>query len=413
MERKVICFIQAFDCEHTIARTMQSIADQTYKNWFCFVLSNGNKDDVLAPNHSFDVIRSVASRDRRFVVLTKKRNSIDMYIPSLYRLASMFPEDFICSLDADDVYEPDFFERAVRFAEQEQLDIVCCGTRIMLRKNVEAADEREIGKRKIDNDTVILGEAFTQQFRSYRTYFNEMWGKLYRAKLFSDEKYSWAYAKKNFFGRFLPDTLFTFDTLSRCDALGILSGTSHKFYQFEQRKPTNATVMANEYTANRQKMISFRKIMYGSRYSIYDTYEYMEHFLKCHGKIGKSLHEYLQAILVGWLYDIYNRTLVSTADEKKLVEHAERIILNPRFDRLMRYRGTDQYDNLKGYRARKEYCILLRNTLAYQPAIHNREKRGKTGLPCSHITAARLERVIEKLDKIIVMLERKQGDTQC
>ena len=42
MERKVICYIQAFDCEKTIEAAMQSILNQTYKNWICFVLSNGN-----------------------------------------------------------------------------------------------------------------------------------------------------------------------------------------------------------------------------------------------------------------------------------------------------------------------------------------------------------------------------------
>lgn len=93
---------------------MQSVLDQTYTDWLCFVLSNGNKNTVNAPNWSFDVIKNFAAKDSRFIVWNKKTNAVDIYIPMLYHLARSFPDSYICSLDADDVYQNDFFERADR-----------------------------------------------------------------------------------------------------------------------------------------------------------------------------------------------------------------------------------------------------------------------------------------------------------
>lgn len=127
--KKVICYIQAFDCEYTIINSMSSILNQTYQNWYCFILSNGN-----VKNHTFDVIKSFAQHDKRFVLLNKKQNNLSMYIPSFWHLATIFPNDYICSLDSDDEYEEDFFERAIELAERHRLDIVACGTQILLKK---------------------------------------------------------------------------------------------------------------------------------------------------------------------------------------------------------------------------------------------------------------------------------------
>ena len=193
MERKVICYIQAFDCEKTIEAAMQSILNQTYKNWICFVLSNGNQ----APNYSFDIIKAFAARDRRFVVLNKKYNLIDMYIPMLYHLAKCFPDSYICSLDADDEYKSDFFERAITLAEENHLDIVACGTEIVWKKRAGSRKETLISKRELKEDRIIKDEAFTSQFPIYKPFFNEMWGKLYHASLFSGN-YDENYARENY-----------------------------------------------------------------------------------------------------------------------------------------------------------------------------------------------------------------------
>jgi len=400
MSKKVICYIQAFDCEHTIEAAMQSILDQTYENWLCFVLSNGNKNTAEAPNWSLDIIKNFAARDSRFVVLNKRDNDITRYMQMLYLLARSFPDCFICSLDADDVYKSDFFERAVMLAETEKLDIVACGTDIVLKKNSNATEETFLRCRMVEENMIIRGEAFTRRFAEYKPFFNEMWGKLYRANLFSPQ-HNEAYAQKNYWRHFLPDTLFIIDNLSRSTAIGILSGTSHKFYQFEQRNATNATTFVNVEQANFHPE---GNKLYIHRFSVYATYETVMKFLRSHGEIDEALYEYMQAVLFGWFEDFFSRTLLLTAIESKLTYHVKRLIFNPKFDELIAYKDSGKYDNLRGYQKRLDFCIRLRHMMMAQEVIHNRRFLIIKNLPCTPFTQRELNKIIDKLDSTIQML---------
>lgn len=399
MSKQIICYIQAFDCEKTIESAMQSVLDQTYENWLCFVLSNGNQ----APNYSLDVIKSFAARDRRFVVLNKEHNLIDMYIPTLYHLAKCFPDSYICSLDADDEYKSDFFERAIALAEKNYLDIVACGTEIVLKKRAGSKKETLLSKREIKEDRIIKAEEFALQFPLYKPFFNEMWGKLYDTALFSGN-YDEKYARERFFLCFLPDTLFTVDNLSRSSAIGILSGTSHKFYQFQQRSATNATALANESAANHQRRGILQKWKSRGRFSVYSTYETIMLFLRSHGEMNQDLYEYMQAVLFGWFWDFYTRTLLPTTNEAKLADHVSRLVFHEKFDELMQYKDSGKYNNLRHYESRREFCRLLRNTLICQEIIKNRVKGKKHHFNCTASTKLKMEKAVAKLDRTIEIL---------
>lgn len=408
MGKKVICYIQAFDCAHTIAAAMRSVQNQTYDDWLCFVLSNGNRNTAGAPNWSLDVIKSVAAGDPRFIVLNKRMNTLDMYIPMLYYLANCFPDSYICSLDADDEYQSDFFARGMALAEENGLDIVACGTEIRLKENEEAADSALLSRREVREDLVIREGDLTRQFPVYKPFFNEMWGKLYRAGLFGPQ-HDWAYAQRHFFRHFLPDTLFTVDNLSRSRAIGILSGTSHRFYQYRRRKESNATLVANSYAA---RQMFHRKMFHRNKFSIYDTHETIMDFLRAHGEIGGDLNEYMQAVLIGWFGDYYVRTLLPVQDEETFAELAEKLVFHPKFDEVIRYRDSGNYNNLRDYETRIAFCRKLRNTALGQKAIRNRGEGRRADLLCSATTARKLDRIIQKLDMTLEDLLALQADTQ-
>jgi len=399
--RQVICYIQAFDCKETIEDAMKSVLEQTYENWRCFVLANGSQFESA----SLETMKNFAARDRRFVVLNKKYNLIDVYIPMLYHLAHCFPESYICSLDSDDAYKNDFFARAVSLAEKHQLDIVACGTEILLKRKAGAKKETLLSRREAADDFIVRQDEFTHRFKDYKPFFNEMWGKLYDAKLFAGS-YGERYAQEKFFCHFLPDTLFTFDNLSRSAACGILGGTSHKFYQFQQRKSTNATVMSNAVAANHRRR-------WGSSdgrksFSVYDTYDTLMSFLRSHGEITAELYEYMQAVLFGWFGDFYTRTLLLTTDEENLADHAFRLVFHPKFDEIMRYEDSGRYDNLRNYEKRKDFCELLRDLLRCQEIIGNREERGRIGLSFRFWTRRKIEKIVKKLDDTIETLSKIQ-----
>ena len=399
MNRQVICIIQAFDCEKTIEAAMQSVLEQTYPNWLCFVISNGNYDG------SFDVIKNFGARDSRFVVLNKKDNDGSISLSMLYFLAQRFPDSYLCTLDADDVYLSDFFERAVTLAEQNQLDIVACGTEITLKRSAESTEETLLNRRAADQDMIIRKDSFTSRFRSYKSFFNEIWGKLYRASLF-DERHNDVYIKKKFVLHFMPDTLFTIDTLSRCKAIGVLSGTSHKYYQYIVRSASNATAGVNAGAA----MLDAHKSRHQKnkrRYSIYDTYEAFMAFLEANGEIDDALYEYMQAVLFGWFGDFYQRTLLLTTDEPIFVDLAYHLVMSPKFDELMSYQDTGAYNNLRDFIMRKEFCERLKNQLIGQMAIKNRDyyDREKS---CDAENRQKIAEIMKALNDTVDMISHKQ-----
>lgn len=413
MGKKIICYIQAYDCKKTIEAAMQSVLDQTYENWTCFVLSNGNS---VADNDSFEVIKQFAARDRRFVLLNKEYNNVNAYIPMLFQLAKKFPDSYVCSLDADDTYKNDFFNRALSLAEKYRLDIVACGTEIVLKKRAGVKQETLLSKREIGEDLIIKEEDFTNKFSIYKPFFNEMWGKLYAASLFGKE-YDRRYAQKNYFNHFLPDTLFTVDNLSRSTAIGILSGTAHKFYQFEQRSATNATVMSNLIAANGKKA---GKFFFRNHFSVYDTYETLLSFLRTHGEVDYNLYEYMQAVLFGWFNDFYSRTLLLTTSEAMLAKHVSNLVFHAKFDELMCYQDSGKYNNLKNFEKRIDFCELLRNMLICQEVLQNRGRiknnRGKIHLNCTAATKRKLNQIVAKLDstlQVLWQLQKKEEQTCC
>lgn len=396
MGKRVVCYIQAFDCERTVEAAMQSVLNQTYDNWLCVVLSNGNKNTAQEPNWTYDVIRKAAAKDRRFIVLNKRKNVVDMYKWMLYHLGRCFPDSYICVLDGDDEYKNDFFERAVSFGEENNLDIVACGTEIVLKERAGAEEKAVLGRRQVSENTVIKEKDYTDRFITYKPFFNELWGKLYRAELLAEtEKGKAIYSPAD--NLFAVDMVFTINALTRSSAIGILSGTSHKYFQYEMRKASNGTVAAN--TADHKGAAKKTATL-----PVYNTYEVFMSFLSAHGKVSDELYEYMQAVLFGWFYEFYEKVLLQVQDERAFVNLTARLVFHPKFDEIMGYQDSGKYDNLRNYDRRREFCSLLYHTLLCQKGIRNRRVLWMDHLPCSPSTRREIDRTAAKLKDTIHVL---------
>ncbi len=402
MGKKVICFIQAFDCEKTIGAAMESILNQTYENWLCFVLSNGNENKTTEPNCTFDIIRAVAARDRRFIVMNKKRNHPGMILYMLSYFAQCFPESYICCLDGDDEYEPNFFDRSVAWAEEQELDIVACGTKIIQKVRPGDTDGILVRRRQLEENLIVRGKDFADLFPIYKTFFNELWGKIYRANVFR-ERVNHREIDKNCKNVFLPDTVYALDRLRESRAIGVLSGTYHCYFLYEQRKAHNATAMTNVVAVYLEQKRFWDQ---NGRYSPYRTYENVMNFLRSRGGVHEDVQEYMWAVLLGWLGDIYNKSLLPLQDEKAYAGLVSYLIFHPKFDELMCYQGSGKYNNLRDYRQRMEFCERLCYTLLAQKRVRNRRILWRNDLPCTHTTRRQLDRCIAKLRGTLEMLSQ-------
>ena len=291
--------------------------------------------------------------------------------------------------------------------EERDLDIVAGDTQIILKENVESKDGALLSRREVKENLIIEGESFTRLFPTYKPFFNEIWGKLYRAETL--RLYDWEhYWKRALDGPFLPDTLFNIQTLSGCKRVGVMSGTTHKFYQYQQRRASNATIRVNSIEANYQAVRIFKK----DNFSVYDTHEAIMKFLRSHGEISGELNEYMQAVLFGWFGDYYTRTLLPTQNEENFAKLASRLVFHPKFDELMRYQGSGAYNNLRDYQQRLDFCQRLRHTLLGQKMVRNRKVWWRGSLPCLRATAQKLDRAAAKLEGTILALQKQQKKSE-
>ena len=407
MDKLVICYIQAYNSTQTIEATMRSVHEQTYQNWRCFVLCNGEKPITGA----FDKMRNYAAQDNRFVVLYREKNWIGCYLRMLLQLASMYPDAYICVLDGDDEYEPDFFERAVALAEKERLDVVACGTKLILRKYPGEPGGTVIRERSMEQNLILDGENSVRLFPRYRSYFNEVWGKMYNAHVLK-VKHIDQYVNSHYKAVFLPDTLFVLDVLFRSDSIGILSGTSHRFYQFEHRPLDNGTVAVNSLV---HKAFSpwrdwpvVRWMTGGIPYNLYFTYDRTMEFLRARGEVDAETYEYMQAVLFGWFEDAYYRSFMQLPTDVSLAGVAGKLVFHPKFDELMCYRDSGKFDNLRNYEARERYCRKLRDLLGCQMGLNKRNVLFLHNLKTDANTRRRLEKTMLKLEQTAEKLKRLQ-----
>lgn len=209
----------AYNAEKTLARTIESILNQTYKEFRYYVLDNGATDGTR------EVIRNYAEKDSRIVPfycdanfdVTRNREFWDLP-------RNISDEDYFCLIDADDTYEPTFFEEMLRFLEENRLDIAACGSTYIDSQTGNVCGE------KVFEDELILPDADAFDFCFPQIHWNlrQLWGKLYRARTarvsFYTEIPEWF---PNAYG---SDTIYVYDCVKGSERIGIYNKALHNYY---------------------------------------------------------------------------------------------------------------------------------------------------------------------------------------
>lgn len=202
MDAKVSIIMPAYNAAGFIRRSVSSILNQSYKNLELVVVNDGSKDDTEA------VLAEIAAKDKRLQPLTVENGG-----PAIARnhgIAAADPEsEYIMFIDSDDELLPDAIEYAMQGAAKGA-DLTIFGFSI-----VNADGSR---RNYCEAEGFISRENFGGEFaRIYKAnLLNQVWGKLYSAKLIRENKvrfedYRWG-----------EDRLFIFDCLEHVQSIAIL-----------------------------------------------------------------------------------------------------------------------------------------------------------------------------------------------
>lgn len=156
--------IPCYNSEKTIEKCLDSLLDQTFKNWEALCINDGSSDSTLK------VLMQYGKRDTRFKIYTQINSGA---FHSRNKGVELSSGEFITFLDSDDSFEPLFLERAINNFHLD-VDIVAVGVHY-------------IGtKRKFHHPQTKLRLTYDKYLKNTLTgkYGWELWGKIYRRKLF-------------------------------------------------------------------------------------------------------------------------------------------------------------------------------------------------------------------------------------
>jgi glycosyltransferase involved in cell wall biosynthesis len=218
MDKKVLFMTWAHNAEKTLRMAIDSILSQTYTNFVYLVLDNASTDGTG------DIIGEYAVRDKRV-----RHLSSDVNVFNIFHNVQLIDEeyDWFAVLDADDEYAPDFLEKTMAFAEEENLDIVCCGSEHVDAYTLKVTGSLNISGNKVFGD----GASSWCNYMDYHYYSLSVWGKLISRSVM--RLIDFKYLEKTFeFSSGLEDRYFGLEVFKHAGRIGILGVLLHRYYTY-------------------------------------------------------------------------------------------------------------------------------------------------------------------------------------
>lgn len=164
MKKKVSIIIPVYNISEYIEECVKSLWNQTYNQLEIILINDGSTDN------SGNICDELASKDKRIISVHKKNGGISEARNAGIDLAS---GEYLFFLDGDDYLENNTIEVLVRILEKNKADISAI---------------LKVGHSRI-TDEVIIGSSETMLYHLLNIPAVEMWGKLYKKKLFDNIRF--------------------------------------------------------------------------------------------------------------------------------------------------------------------------------------------------------------------------------
>lgn len=115
MQPKISIIIPMYNVEKYLRRCLDSVLNQTFKNWQAICVDDGS------PDKSGDIAEEYAKKDKRFIVVHKENGGLSDARNAGFPYAK---GKYIMYLDSDDFIHPQTMEIALDVAEKNKSDIV-------------------------------------------------------------------------------------------------------------------------------------------------------------------------------------------------------------------------------------------------------------------------------------------------
>ena len=172
MEPLVTIIIPIYNAEAYLARCVDSVLNQEYKNFELFLVNDGSTDE------SGKICREYAERDGRIRFIQKENTGVS---DSRNVALSMAQGTYIQFLDSDDWIAPEATRLLVQSMEKNQCDMV-------ISDFYRVSGEHMAQKGDINENRVLNRQEFSDHMIEDPAdfYYGVLWNKIYRRKIIED-----------------------------------------------------------------------------------------------------------------------------------------------------------------------------------------------------------------------------------
>lgn len=152
MEKDLISvIIPVYNIENYLSRCIESILNQTYKNWEAIFINDGSTDNSL------NILEKYQKKDNRIKIINKKNEGSGAARNDGIENSN---GEYIAFLDSDDWYENNFLEKLYKNLKENNSDIAMCNPKMVYEnpqknKNINTYSFENIELKK--NPKQILG----------------------------------------------------------------------------------------------------------------------------------------------------------------------------------------------------------------------------------------------------------------
>lgn len=236
MNPLISVIVPIYNVEKYLARCVDSIVNQTYKNLEIILVDDGS------PDRCPQMCDDYAEKDSRIKVVHKKNGGL-----SDARNAGMAVATgkYISFIDSDDYVSDDFFECLLDVMNKENSDIVECSVVKFYEDNRFDEFSDDLSVKTYDTQDAMSALIAENPFHQH------VWNKLYKIELVKDIPYA--------VGKLNEDEFWTYQVFGRANKVARLNKTMYYYFQ------RNSSIMGVGYNirrldalegkANRQKYI--------------------------------------------------------------------------------------------------------------------------------------------------------------
>ena len=222
MEKPLVSIIMpVYKVENFVAKAIESLQNQTYKNFELIAVNDGS------PDTSGEICESYAKNDGRIHVIHKENGGA----PSARNLAlKQIKGKYVYFMDSDDWCEPEMLTDMVNLAEENQAELVITGFFIDTYYS-----DNEYGTQFISCDNRVYNEQFEFRKNSYKYFDNNLlytpWNKLFLSSRIKD-------LNLTFKNTIMDDFPFVLDYIKDVKKVAI---TSKMYYHFLRARSDSET----------------------------------------------------------------------------------------------------------------------------------------------------------------------------